>query len=251
MIKVVFIRHGESTWNREKRFTGWTDVDLSPRGVKEARAAGAALKRDGYQFDHAVTSVLKRSIRTSWIVQDVMDLMWIPIDKDWRLNERHYGALQGLNKIETAEHYGEEQVHQWRRGFAVRPPAMSATDARIPHHDVRYAHIDPTRLPYTESLQDTMKRALECWDQCILPRLREGKRLLVVAHGNSLRALVKKLDDISDSDIMELNIPTGIPLVYEFDDSLGVMTHYYLADDEQVRAAQHAVEQQAAAPSKA
>ncbi|MEJ2344874.1 MAG: 2,3-diphosphoglycerate-dependent phosphoglycerate mutase [Gammaproteobacteria bacterium] len=247
MIKVVFLRHGQSTWNRENRFTGWTDVDLSPLGVEEANEAGRILKQEGYQFDYAVTSVLKRSIRTLWIVQDVMDLMWLPVTKDWRLNERHYGALQGLNKAETAEHYGKDQVHQWRRGFAVRPPAMSATDARIPHHDRRYSHVDPSLLPYTESLQDTMKRALPCWDELIVPLMQQGKRLLVVAHGNSLRAVVKQLDQISDDDIMQLNIPTGIPLVYEFDDDLQVLTHYYLADADKVRAAQQAVAHQASA----
>jgi 2,3-bisphosphoglycerate-dependent phosphoglycerate mutase len=245
MIKVVLLRHGESTWNRENRFTGWTDVDLSPLGVEEARDAGRALQQNGYEFDYAFTSVLKRAIRTLWLVEDIMDLMWLPVEKDWRLNERHYGSLQGLNKAETAEHYGEEQVHQWRRGFAVRPPALEATDPRLPHRDRRYEHVDPALLPYTESLADTMQRSLACWEQAIVPRMREGKRLLIVAHGNSLRSLVKQLDRMSDEAIMELNIPTGIPLVYEFDDNLTVMTHYYLADAEKLRAAQEAVAHQA------
>jgi len=247
MIKVVFLRHGESTWNVENRFTGWTDVDLSPRGLQEAREAGITLKREGYQFDCAFTSVLKRAIRTLWTVQDAMDLMWVPVQRDWRLNERHYGALQGLNKTEVAAHYGEEQVHEWRRGFAVRPPAMGDTDPRLPLHDRRYADIDPALLPKTESLHDTLRRALACWYETIVPRLRMGKRVLVTAHGNSLRALVKQLDGLSDAEVMELNIPTGIPLVYEFDDELRVLTHYYLADADTVRAAQAAVAHQAAA----
>jgi 2,3-bisphosphoglycerate-dependent phosphoglycerate mutase len=247
MIKVVFLRHGESTWNLENRFTGWTDVDLSARGFEEAREAGRVLKNEGYQFDYAFTSVLKRAIRTLWIVEDIMDLMWLPVEKHWRLNERHYGALQGLNKAETAQHYGVEQVHQWRRGFAVRPPAMSSTDSRLPHNDVRYSHVDPALLPYCESLEDTMMRTIPHWDNAMLPRIREGQRVLVVAHGNSLRALVKKLDRLSDDEIMDLNIPTGIPLVYEFDDNLQVMTHYYLASPEKVRAAEEAVAHQTTA----
>ncbi len=239
MIKVVFLRHGQSAWNLENRFTGWTDVDLSARGTGEAQFAGRLLKEHGYVFDHSITSVLKRSIRTLWIVLDVMDLMWLPVDKDWRLNERHYGALQGMNKHEVAQRYGAEQVHQWRRGFSVRPPLLEETDPRHPRFDPRY-HIDRERLPAAESLEDTMVRVADYWDESVIPRMREGRKILIVAHGNSLRALIKKLDGVSDEDIMELNIPTGIPLVYEFDEQLAVTRHYYLADEEQVR---HAIEE--------
>ncbi len=228
MIKIVFLRHGESTWNLENRFTGWTDVDLSEQGVREARAAGHLLKSAGYSFDYAHTSLLKRAIRTLWTVQDVMDLMWIQVEKDWRLNERHYGALQGLNKEEVAAHYGADQVHQWRRGFAVRPPALGITDPRLPFLDRRYANVPTIQLPWTESLQDTMQRSIACWQECILPRIRHGQRILVVAHGNTLRALMKHLERISDQEVMELNIPTGAPLVYEFDDALQVQARYYL-----------------------
>jgi 2,3-bisphosphoglycerate-dependent phosphoglycerate mutase len=228
MNKVVFLRHGESTWNVENRFTGWTDVDLSPRGVEEARRAGRLLRQGGYAFDYAVTSVLKRAIRTLWFVSEEMDLHWLPVEKDWRLNERHYGALQGLNKAEIMEHYGAEQVHEWRRGFAVRPPAMGFTDPRLPHNEPRYANVPSQRLPSTESLEDTMKRAVECWDERIAPRLRANQRMLIVAHHNTLRALIKQIGNVSDADIMELNIPTGKPLVYEFDDGMNVMCHYYL-----------------------
>ncbi|HKK14795.1 MAG TPA: 2,3-diphosphoglycerate-dependent phosphoglycerate mutase [Gammaproteobacteria bacterium] len=237
MFKIVLIRHGQSEWNLANRFTGWTDVDLSERGRREARSAGRLLKENGYHFDYAFTSVLKRSIRTLWLAQDVMDLMWIPVEKDWRLNERHYGALQGLDKKQTAEQYGAEQVHRWRRGFTVRPPELSDTDPRHPRFDPRYNRLDGDRLPSTESLQDTMARVLEYWDAAIVPRIREGRQVLIVAHGNSLRALSKKLDGISDEAITELNIPTGIPLVYEFDDALEPVRHYYLADAEEVRQA--------------
>ena len=245
MIKLVLLRHGQSTWNMENRFTGWTDVDLARSGIDEAHYAAHALSEEGYTFDCAYTSVLKRAIRTLWIVQDDMDLMWLPVVKDWRLNERHYGALQGLNKAETAQRYGEEQVHQWRRGFTVRPPELESDDERVPHNDRRYAGLDPALLPRTESLADTMVRTLKCWEECIVPRLRRGERLIIVAHGNSLRALVKHLDGISDEEIPKLNIPTGIPLVYEFDDQLGVRGHRYLADEATVEAAQSAVAHQA------
>lgn len=228
MIKVVFIRHGESTWNKENRFTGWTDVDLSPRGVDEAREAGRLLGKAGYAFDLAFTSVLKRAIRTLWIVQESLDLCWIPDIKDWRLNERHYGALQGLNKAETAARYGDDQVHQWRRGFSIRPPALNATDPRIPHFDRRYGGLSPSLLPLTESLEDTMARTLACWNEAILPKIHAGQRILMVAHGNTLRALVKHLDRLSEEEVMELNIPTGVPLVYEFDAQWNVAAHYYL-----------------------
>ncbi len=230
MIKVVLLRHGESTWNLENRFTGWTDVDLSSVGTLEARRAGRLLKENGYTFDVAYASVLKRSIRTLWMVMDEMDLHWLPVYKDWRLNERHYGALQGLNKTEIIEHYGAEQVHLWRRGFAVRPPAMSFSDPRLPYHDPRYKHVLPNCLPNTESLEDTMNRCLQSWNEIIVPSIRTGKKTLVVAHHNTLRALMKHLENISDGDIVELNIPTGKPLVYEFDDSLRVLARYYLDD---------------------
>jgi 2,3-bisphosphoglycerate-dependent phosphoglycerate mutase len=228
MIKIVFLRHGESTWNLENRFTGWTDVDLSAHGINEARAAGQLLKSTGYTFDYAYTSLLKRAIRTTWLVQDTMDLMWVQTEKDWRLNERHYGALQGLNKEEVAAHYGPAQVHEWRRGFAVRPPALGITDPRLPYHDRRYADVPAMQLPWTESLQDTMKRSIACWEERILPGLWKGQRILVVAHGNTLRALMKHLEQMSDQEVMELNIPTGAPLVYEFDDTLRVQARYYL-----------------------
>jgi 2,3-bisphosphoglycerate-dependent phosphoglycerate mutase len=228
MIKIVMLRHGESTWNLENRFTGWTDVELSPRGEREARAAGTALRDQGYTFDVAYSSVLKRAIHTLWLVTEEMRLHWLPVHKDWRLNERHYGALQGLNKAEIAEHYGAEQVHLWRRGFSVRPPAMSFTDPRLPHNDPRYAQVPAARLPGTESLEDTMKRAIACWEERIVPDVAQGRRAIVVAHHNTLRGLMKHLEGISDADIMELNIPTGQPLVYEFNDRMAVQTRYYL-----------------------
>ena len=230
MIKVVFLRHGESTWNLENRFTGWTDVDLSEHGLEEAHAAGQLLKSTGYNFDYAYTSLLKRAIHTLWVVQKVMDQMWVPTDKDWRLNERHYGALQGLNKVEVAEHYGEQQVYEWRRGFAVRPPALGVTDPRLPYHDRRYADVPMSNLPWTESLQDTMQRSIACWEERIMPRIRRSQRIIIVAHGNTLRALMKHLEQISDKDIMELNIPTGAPLIYELDDALKVQARYYLEE---------------------
>lgn len=228
MLRLVLLRHGESTWNRENRFTGWTDAGLSASGKREAHDAGRALRDAGFTFDLAFTSVLQRAIRTLWAVQEELDLLWLPVNKDWRLNERHYGSLQGLNKKETAEHYGEEQVHLWRRGFAIRPPALHSSDPRHPRHDARYAKLSPNRLPASESLQDTLSRVQECWDDDVLPAMHNGSQIIIVAHGNSLRALVKHLDGLSDDAIMKLNIPTGIPLVYEFDDKLRNIAHNYL-----------------------
>jgi len=230
MIKVVFLRHGQSTWNLENRFTGWTDVDLSPQGIVEAEHAGQLLKREGYEFDYGYTSVLKRAIRTLWLVRDAMDCLWLPVHKDWRLNERHYGSLQGLNKAEVSAHYGAEQLHAWRRGFLIRPPALSETDPRRPDHDLRYRDIPGAMLPATESLADTMKRALDCWSELIVPKILEGKRVIVTAHGNTLRALIKHLEMLSDDKIMEIEIPTGVPLVYEFDDGLNLLARYYLEE---------------------
>ncbi|KPK53694.1 MAG: phosphoglyceromutase [Thiotrichales bacterium SG8_50] len=236
MNRLVLLRHGQSTWNLENRFTGWTDVDLSAQGIREARSAGMLLKREGFSFDLAFTSVLTRAIRTLWLLQEAMDLMWLPITKDWRLNERHYGALQGLNKAEIAEHYGAEQVHIWRRSFSVQPPSMSYTDPRLPTHDPRYANLDPYALPTTESLAQTMERALACWNEVIVPQIQAGKRAVVVAHGNTLRGLVKHLEAISDEAIAGVNIPTGVPLVYEFGDQMEVLTRYYLDGTEAVPA---------------
>ncbi len=230
MITLVLLRHGESTWNKENRFTGWTDVDLSDRGREEARAAGTLLKEGGYTFDLAFTSVLKRAIRTLWTVLDELDLMWIPVTKDWRLNERHYGALQGLNKAETAAKHGEAQIKIWRRSYDIPPPPLTAGDERHPSRDPRYAALNPKILPLTESLKDTVDRFLPYWHQSIAPAIKSGKRVIIAAHGNSLRALVKYLDNMSEADIVELNIPTGIPLVYELDDDLKPIRHYYLGD---------------------
>jgi len=246
MIKLVLLRHGESTWNRENRFTGWTDVDLSDRGYQEAELAGRTLRDGGYSFDIAFASVLRRAIRTLWVVQESMDAMWLPVEKDWRLNERHYGMLQGLDKTEVAEHYGAEQVKEWRRGFSVSPPALNPSDPRHPRFDGRYRGLSPDMLPGTESLEKTMRRVLEVWDERILPRLRMRKRILIVAHGNTLRALVKHLEGIPDDEISELNIPTGIPLVYELNRAIEVVAQYYLADDEMVEAATSAVRNQTA-----
>jgi 2,3-bisphosphoglycerate-dependent phosphoglycerate mutase len=247
MHTVVLLRHGESTWNKENRFTGWTDVDLSERGREEALEAGRLLKEGGYTFDIAFTSVLKRAIRTLWMTLDVMDLMWIPVTKHWRLNERHYGALQGLNKAETAAKHGEAQVKIWRRSYDIPPPPLSPDDPRHPRHDPRYAGLSPTELPQTESLKDTVARFLPYWHEIIAPAIRSGARVLIAAHGNSLRALVKYLDNVSDQDIVELNIPTGIPLVYELDDNLNPFRHYYLGDPEAAAAAAARVAQQAGA----
>jgi 2,3-bisphosphoglycerate-dependent phosphoglycerate mutase len=241
MLKLVLLRHGQSIWNLENRFTGWTDVDLSAQGLQEAQQAGKWLKDGGYSFDMAYTSVLKRAIRTLWLVLDELDLMWIPVVCSWQLNERHYGGLQGLNKRETAEKFGMEQVHTWRRGYDTPPPALDPKDRRHPKFDPRYHDLKPHELPATESLKITLDRVLPYWEQTIVPGLRKGKRMIIAAHGNSLRALVKHLDNISDEEITELNIPTGIPLVYELDDRLQALDHYYLGDPEIVQAATNAV----------
>jgi 2,3-bisphosphoglycerate-dependent phosphoglycerate mutase len=230
MHKLVLLRHGQSTWNEENRFTGWTDVDLSERGRTEAIEAGKLLRDGGYAFDVAYTSVLKRAIRTLWIALDVLDRMWIPVVNDWRLNERHYGALQGLNKAETTAKHGEAQVKIWRRSYDIPPPPLSPTDPRHPSHDPRYVGLSPQELPLTESLKDTVSRVIPYWRDAIAPSVRAGKHVVVAAHGNSLRALVKYLDDISETAIVDLNIPTGIPLVYELDDNLKPLRHYYLGD---------------------
>ncbi len=247
MSELVLLRHGESTWNKENRFSGWTDVDLSEKGVKEAHEGGRRLKQAGFVFDVAFTSVLKRAIRTLWIVQDEMDLMWIPVEKSWRLNERHYGALQGLNKSETAKERGEEQVHIWRRSYDVQPPALEKSDARYPGNDAKYRHLDSKDLPLTESLKDTVARFLPYWHQSIAPAIKSGQRVIISAHGNSLRALVKFLDDIPDKDIPNLNIPTGIPLIYELDENLKPVRHHYLGDADEVKRATEAVARQAKA----
>ena len=245
MYQIVLLRHGESVWNKENLFTGWTDVDLSERGRGEAHEAGCGLKEHGFKFDVAFTSVLKRAIRTLWLVLDEMDLMWIPVHRDWRLNERHYGALQGLNKAETAKKFGEAQVKLWRRSYDIRPPALEEDDPRHPRHDARYRHLSQEELPATECLKDTVARFLPTWHDRITPVVRSGKRVLLVAHGNSLRALVKHLDGVSDTDIVALNIPTGIPLVYELDEDLHPIRHYYLGDAERVQKAMQAVANQA------
>ncbi len=250
MHTLVLLRHGESAWNLENRFTGWTDVDLSPRGVHEATAAARLLLEGNYTFDIAYTSVLKRAIRTLWIVLDQMDLMWLPVQRHWRLNERHYGALQGLNKAQTAERYGDEQVLLWRRSYWVRPPALDPNDTRSPARDRRYASLTSEELPLTESLADTVSRFLPYWHDTIAPTIRAGQRVLVAAHGNSLRALVKYLDTISDDAIALLNIPTGSPLVYELDDDLRPIKHYYLGDPEAAARAAEAVAKQAQAARK-
>ncbi len=230
MKKLVLLRHGESTWNLQNRFTGWTDVDLSEKGVTEAKEAGQLIKQAGYVFDMAFTSVLKRAIRTLWIVLDDLDLMWIPTLKSWCLNERHYGALQGLNKAETAKQFGDHQVLLWRRSYDVQPPALQRTDERYPGKDPRYKFLSDDELPVTESLADTVKRFLPYWQNSIAPVIKKGKQVIIVAHGNSLRALVKYLDNITESDIVNLNIPTGIPLVYDLNDELKPIKHYYLRD---------------------
>ena len=244
MYKVVLLRHGESTWNQENRFTGWTDVDLSEKGLTEARRAGQVLKQEGYTFDVAYTSLLKRAIRTLWITQDELDLLWIPVHKTWRLNERHYGALQGLNKAETAAQYGDQQVLVWRRSYNIPPPALSAEDERYPGHDPRYAELSPAELPLTECLEDTVTRFLPYWHETIAPAIQLGQRVIVAAHGNSLRALVKYLDHVSEEAIVELNIPTGVPLVYELNPDLSPIRSYYLGDAEEIRKAAEAVAKQ-------
>ena len=232
-------------WNKENLFSGWTDVDLSDRGREEVLKAGQILKEHGFTFDLAFTSVLKRAIRTLWIVLDEMDLMWIPVYRDWRLNERHYGALQGLNKSETAKQYGEEQVNEWRRSYDIRPPALETEDPRHPCHDPRYRHLLKEQLPATECLKDTVARFLPCWHENIAPALLSGQSVLIAAHGNTLRSLVKYLNGVSDTEISQLNIPTGIPLVYELDVNLHPIRHYYLGDAAQVEQAMHAVANQA------
>jgi len=243
-MKLVLLRHGESIWNRENRFTGWTDVDLSEKGIEEARKAGQVLKEKGYTFDVAFTSVLKRAIRTLWIVLDEMDLMWIPVYRSWRLNERHYGALQGLNKAETAAKYSEEQVLIWRRSYDVRPPSLEKTDERYPGNDPIYRDLAKEDIPLIECLKDTVERFLPYWHEVLAPMIKSGKRVIISAHGNSLRALVKYLDHISDEDIVKLNIPTGIPLVYELDEDLKPVKSYYLGDPEEVARAMEAVARQ-------
>ncbi|CAJ9837118.1 2,3-diphosphoglycerate-dependent phosphoglycerate mutase [Burkholderia pseudomallei] len=244
MYKLVLIRHGESTWNKENRFTGWVDVDLTEQGNREARQAGQLLKEAGYTFDIAYTSVLKRAIRTLWHVQDQMDLMYVPVVHSWRLNERHYGALSGLNKAETAAKYGDEQVLVWRRSYDTPPPALEPGDERAPYADPRYAKVPREQLPLTECLKDTVARVLPLWNESIAPAVKAGKQVLIAAHGNSLRALIKYLDGISDADIVGLNIPNGVPLVYELDESLTPIRHYYLGDQEAIAKAQTAVAQQ-------
>jgi 2,3-bisphosphoglycerate-dependent phosphoglycerate mutase len=237
MHKLVLLRHGESTWNQENRFTGWTDVDLSERGVAEAAAAGRLLGEGGYVFDVAYTSVLKRAIKTLGIALDTLDLLWIPVTKHWRLNERHYGALQGLNKAETAARHGEAQIKIWRRSYDIPPPPLEPGDPRHPSRDPRYSALPPGELPLTESLKDTVERFLPYWHDILAPAIRSGKRVVIAAHGNSLRALVKYLDEVSESEITELNIPTAIPLVYELDDTLKPLRHYYLGDPAAAEAA--------------
>jgi len=244
MYKIVLLRHGESTWNMENRFTGWTDVDLSEKGLKEAHQAGKTLKEGGYDFDLCYTSVLKRAIRTLWITLDEMDRMYLPVINSWRLNERHYGALQGLNKAEMAAKFGEEQVHIWRRSYDTRPPALEKTDDRYPGKDPRYAGLTESELPTCECLKDTVERFLPYWHDTIVPSVKGGKRVLIAAHGNSLRALVKYLDNIPDDEIVGLNIPTGIPLVYELDSDLKPIKNYYLGNDEAVAKAMEAVKNQ-------
>ncbi|RRD58083.1 2,3-diphosphoglycerate-dependent phosphoglycerate mutase [Comamonadaceae bacterium OH2545_COT-014] len=244
MHKLVLIRHGESTWNLENRFTGWTDVDLTPTGVTQARQAGALLKAEGYEFDVAYTSVLQRAIHTLWHCLDAMERPWLPVVKSWRLNERHYGALQGLNKADMARQYGDEQVLIWRRSYDTPPPALQADDPRSERADPRYASLAPGQVPLTECLKDTVARVLPYWNDTLAPAIRAGQRLVIAAHGNSIRALVKHLDGISDSDIVGLNIPNGIPLVYELDASLKPLRHYYLGDAEAAAKAAAAVASQ-------
>mgnify|MGYP000845542705 FL=1 len=243
MKQIVLVRHGQSVWNLQNRFTGWVDVDLSERGISEARAAGKALAERGFRFDQAASSMLKRAIRTLWLILDEMDQMYVPVETDWRLNERHYGALQGLDKKETTDRHGEEQVLKWRRGYAVSPPALTREDDQHPAHDLRYREIN--NLPATESLADTLVRVTQWWDEQIVPRLENNQTLIVAAHGNSLRALVKHLDGLSEDEIMQYNVPTGIPLVYRFNDDLTVAGSEYLADQSALEAAVSEVKNQA------
>ena len=244
MHKLTLVRHGESVWNSENRFTGWTDVDLSPKGIVEAHEAGQVLRKEGYVFDLVFTSVLKRAIRTTWIMLDELDQMWIPVRNSWRLNERHYGALQGLNKAETAAKYGEDQVLVWRRSYDIRPPPLEKADARYPGSDPRYVSLKESEIPVCESLKDTMTRFLPYWHEELAPAVGSGKRVMISAHGNSLRALVKYLDKVSEADIVKLNIPTGIPLIYELRDDLTPIRHYYLGDEEKIRKATESVAKQ-------
>ncbi|PRC94457.1 2,3-diphosphoglycerate-dependent phosphoglycerate mutase [Solimicrobium silvestre] len=244
MYKLVLMRHGESTWNLANRFTGWTDVDLTEKGVAEARAAGELLKQSGFDFDIAYTSVLKRAVRTLWNTLDTMDLMWLPVQHDWRLNERHYGALQGLNKAETAAQYGEDQVMIWRRSYDIPPLPLAQDDPRTDFNNPRYAQLDPKQIPLTECLKDTVERVLPVWNDSIAPAIKSGKRVLISAHGNSLRALIKMLDGVSDQDIVGLNVPNGQPLVYELDADLKPIRHYYLGDQDAINAAMAAVANQ-------
>lgn len=244
MYKIILLRHGESTWNKENRFTGWTDVDLSDKGIQEAKNAGQLLKKEGYTFDLAFTSTLKRAIRTLWLASDEMDLLWVPVIKSWTLNERHYGALQGLNKAETAAKHGEEQVKIWRRSYDVPPPALDIQDSRHPSFEEKYNSIDQKLLPATESLKETVARVIPYWENTISPEIKNGRKIIIAAHGNSLRALVKYLDNISEKEILELNIPTGIPLVYELDERLKPITHYYLGDQEAIKKAIESVANQ-------
>lgn len=244
MYQLVLIRHGESEWNKENRFTGWTDVDLSDKGCREARRSGKTLLKDGFVFDLAYTSVLKRAVRTLQLVLDEMDLLWLPVIKSWRLNERHYGALQGLNKADTAEKYGEEQVKIWRRSYDITPPPLTMQDPRWPGRDPRYAGLSPAEIPLTESLKETVARFLPYWEKEIAPQILAGQRVLIVAHGNSLRALVKHLDQMGEQEIVNLNIPTGIPLVYDLDDNLKPTGHRYLGDAKTLAAAVQAVASQ-------
>ncbi len=244
MSKIVLLRHGESVWNKENLFTGWTDVDLSDQGRIEAKRAGEVLKAEGFTFDLAFTSVLKRAIRTLWTVLDELDLMWIPVEHSWRLNERHYGALQGLNKAQTAAKYGDEQVLIWRRSYDVPPPALEESDPRFPGTDPRYRDLKPNEVPRTECLKDTVARFLPYWHGSIVPQIQAGKKVLIAAHGNSIRALIKYLDNVSDEEIVGLNIPTGVPLVYEVDDQIKPIKHYYLGDAEEIAKAAAAVASQ-------
>ncbi|MFN2215788.1 MAG: 2,3-diphosphoglycerate-dependent phosphoglycerate mutase [Anaerolineales bacterium] len=245
MYKIVLLRHGQSTWNLENRFTGWTDVGLTEQGVEEAHSAGKLLKESGYTFDQAFTSVLKRAIKTLWIVLEEMDLEWIPVTNAWQLNERHYGDLQGLNKAETAAKFGDAQVKIWRRSYDTPPPTLDNDDPRHPRFDPRYQKLDPSELPSTESLKITLERVLPFWHAEIAPLIRSGKKLLIAAHGNSIRAIVKYLDNVSNDEITELNIPTGVPLVYELDGNLNPIKHYYLGDPEKIKRAAEAVAAQA------
>ena len=247
MYKLVLIRHGESTWNLENRFTGWTDVDLTPTGIEQANASGRLLRQGGWEFDLCYTSVLKRATRTLWHCLDEMDRTWLPVVHSWRLNERHYGALQGLNKAETARRFGDEQVLIWRRSYDIPPPALTPEDPRCERGDIRYANLNPQEVPLTESLKDVVARVLPFWNEAMAPAIRAGRQVLVSAHGNSIRALVKYLDQISDQDIVGLNIPNGIPLVYELDEALKPLRHYYLGDPEAAAKAAAAVASQAKA----